>query len=178
MDHEHIIASGIYYFEQQNIGPSSLEFTSISTQYYPRGGRCGGGLVISELKGSITTSEDQCIVFPNTLEHAVSDFKTQDDTKNGYRKQLVFFLIDPSKQIISTSTVPPQQPEWLIEALQTYQCFGRSFPYDVIPLIVSFMTPFYDKEVVKKFRDALVMERKNANDPKKRQFKFRTSLMD
>ncbi len=157
MDYEHIIATGIYYFEQQNIGPSFLKFQT-------------NGYYLEDCKslGAISTDEDQCIVFPNTLRHAVSDFELKSSRENGYRKQLVFFLIDPSKQIISTSTVPPQQPEWLIEALQTYQCFGRSFPYDVIPLIVSFMTPFYDKEVVKKFRDALVMERKNLESKRER----------
>ncbi len=120
--------------------------------------------------GSITTSEDQCIVFPNTLLHAVSDFKSQDDTKNGYRKQLVFFLINPSTPILSTSTVPPQQPEWLIEAMTTYRCFGRSFAYDdIIPLIVSFMTPFYDKRVVRAYRNKLVKQRKHVNEKKERE---------
>ncbi len=153
MEHEHIVATGIYYFEQQNISASSLQF-EIVAEY------------IADCKplGEIPTFENQCIVFPNTVRHAPSSFHLQHGTKNGYRKLLVFFLIDPYKEIIATDRVPPQQPEWFIETLQNYQCFGRKFPYDVLPLIVSFMTPFYHKQVVKQFRDELTLERKKVQE--------------
>jgi hypothetical protein len=95
--------------------------------------------------GSIVTKEGRCIAFPNTFQHQVASFKVrncvskihvhdtflhalfefqcdftfqlEDPTRSGHRKILVFFLIDPSVQILSTSVIPPQQKEWFTDEM-------------------------------------------------------------
>lgn len=48
--------------------------------------------------GEVGTTEDMLLVFPNFLQHKVSDFKLIDETKPGSRKILCFFLINPYEQ--------------------------------------------------------------------------------
>lgn len=54
----------------------------------------------------------RCLVFPNIYQHQVQPFELVDKSKPGYRKILVFFLVDPAVEILSTALVPPQQTEW------------------------------------------------------------------
>jgi Protein of unknown function (DUF4246) len=65
--------------------------------------------------GSILCSEGRLITFPNILQHQVQPFRLEDPTKNGHRKILALFLVDPGVRIISTANVPPQQKEWWFE---------------------------------------------------------------
>ena len=65
--------------------------------------------------GSVATTEGRCLAWPNTLQHQVQPFALADPTKPGHRKILVFFLVDPTKRIISTADVPPQQEEWALK---------------------------------------------------------------
>lgn len=129
LPHEKIIATGIYYYEMTNITQSYLNFrTTLSDPTdvdYPQNsdryvethyGFTGKlkdksfnntGSII-EL-GRIATNEDMCLVFPNFMQHQVSEFALIDKKKPGSRKILVFFLIDPSSRILSTANVKPQQ---------------------------------------------------------------------
>jgi hypothetical protein len=47
---------------------------------------------------TLTSESGKCIVFPNYIQHRVTDFKLQNENKEGTRKILVFFLIDPKKE--------------------------------------------------------------------------------
>ena len=49
--------------------------------------------------GAATTEEDSLLVFPNFLQHKVSDFELVDKTQPGTRKILCFFLINPYEQV-------------------------------------------------------------------------------
>jgi len=121
---ENIIATGIYYYKMDNITENFLNFRGSITNsyewYYPQ--HCskfvelhyglndvedGKESVIN--LGKIRTEEDLCLVFPNFLQHQVSDFTLTDNTKPGTRNILVFFLIDPSKPILSTKDIKKQQ---------------------------------------------------------------------
>lgn len=62
--------------------------------------------------GSILCREGRLLTFPNILQHRVEPFELADKTKNGHRKILALFLVDPGIRIISTANVPPQQKEW------------------------------------------------------------------
>lgn len=63
--------------------------------------------------GATVTSQNLCLAFPNVYQHQVSPFELVDKTKPGFRKILVFFLVDPNHRIPSTTDVPPQQAHWI-----------------------------------------------------------------
>jgi hypothetical protein len=128
--HEHIIATGIYYYEMTNVDDNYLNFRvkviNPNYVYYPQ--NCtkyvdthyGFDSFNSNFHDSyekipcislepVKTCEDLCLVFPNTFQHKVSKINLTDPTKNGSRKILVFFLIDPNNRIISTADIEPQQ---------------------------------------------------------------------
>jgi len=131
LPYEKIIATGIYYYEMSNITQNFLNFRSTMTTSadvdYPQDspkfvethygfdgpapkdsyGSSDSGSIID--LGQVETKEDLCLVFPNFMQHQVSDFELLDKNKIGTRKILVFFLIDPSTRILSTIDVKQQQ---------------------------------------------------------------------
>ncbi|KAJ2387680.1 hypothetical protein GGI05_004014 [Coemansia sp. RSA 2603] len=133
LENERIVATGIYYYDIENITESNLAFReSVDTdtinyeQYrsdmidadYDVFDRDGieDGAIVSQPLGQIEARNGRCIVFPNIYQHRVSGFKLADPTKPGHRKIFAFFFIDPSTRIPSTEIVPPQQQEWWSEA--------------------------------------------------------------
>jgi len=68
--------------------------------------------------GAVETIQDRCIAFPNALQHQVQPFELIDKTKPGLRKIVVFFLVDPSRPVLSTAHIPPQQREWYERQLE------------------------------------------------------------
>lgn len=50
-------------------------------------------------------------------QHRVSPFRLQDPTKPGHRRFIALWLVDPTKRIISTANVPPQQQTWWLESV-------------------------------------------------------------
>ncbi|KAG0222978.1 hypothetical protein BGW41_005771 [Actinomortierella wolfii] len=109
---ENIVASGIYYYKSENISTSRLNFPQ-AEQNDDCGIKYMYDLVneeaLSQPLDGIVTKEDRCIVFPNIFQHQVQPFSLADSTKPGSRGILVFFLVDPSRRILSTTHVPPQQ---------------------------------------------------------------------
>lgn len=121
IEEERIVATGIYYFEMENITESKLSFRqSIEDPHYEQNDDRGVFAVygmknedpLNQVLGSLTAELGRCIVFPNIYQHLVKPFKLVDKTKPGFRKILVFFLVDPTVKIISTHNVLPQQPDW------------------------------------------------------------------
>lgn len=120
--YERIIATGIYYYQMENIKDNQLNFRvklpsdfDVDLDYpqncplyvehhYGINQNLGSNLYI----GNVQTKEDLCLVFPNNFQHKVSSIKLNDKTKIGSRKILVFFLIDPFKKILSTADIEPQ----------------------------------------------------------------------
>ncbi|KAH6597706.1 hypothetical protein BASA50_004311 [Batrachochytrium salamandrivorans] len=120
---ESIVATCLYYYEMENITSSKLSFRQAvrkgfiyeqpSDRYY----KDVYGITNVETEtnkhlGSLDALPGRCIVFPNMLQHKVMPFELADPSKPGVRKILAFFLIDPSKRIVSTAHIPPQQPDW------------------------------------------------------------------
>jgi hypothetical protein len=131
--YEKIIATGIYYYETNNISDTYLNFrvglspnseNDLNYQqysfehvkhHYGIDVEVGYNMEI----GSIQTKEDLCLVWPNTLQHKVSNVQLRQNTDQsmdqilnplrGTRKILVFFLIDPSQTILSTADIEPQE---------------------------------------------------------------------
>jgi len=63
------------------------------------------------------TKTHRCVAFPNLYQHQVQPFRLEDPTKPGHRKILVFFLVDPTQKVLSTTNVAPQQREWVTDAM-------------------------------------------------------------
>ncbi|MDT6985344.1 DUF4246 domain-containing protein [Streptomyces lusitanus] len=119
MLNERIVSTGLYYWDSENITESRLGFRAALddpeyAQNDDNGMREVYGLenedALNQMLGSAATPEGRCLAFPNVLQHRVSPFRLQDPTRPGHRKILAFFLVDPSRTIVSTSDVPPQQP--------------------------------------------------------------------
>lgn len=126
IESEKIIATGIYYYDMQNITDSYLSFRTVIDEYeinYPqnhddyvkahygleqipdRRPYYGNNTDSTMSLGKIHTKKNMCLIFPNFLQHRVDDFMLVDKTKSGHRDILVFFLIDPRKKIISTENI-------------------------------------------------------------------------
>lgn len=134
---ENIIATGIYYYNFDNVTDSHLKFRTVVGDVceidYPQNcdtyveyhygmnycdGKFGDTETTIEL-GKINTTEDMCLVFPNFLQHKVEEFELINKKKSGNRDILVFFLIDPRKKIVSTSDVVKN--EMTLEETKVYR---------------------------------------------------------
>jgi len=149
---EKIIATGIYYYENTNVTHSFLNFRGNVTnpEYIDYNQNCieyvnihygfeqskkdsARDKTCTVPLGKIRTDEDLCLVFLNSLQHKVSQFELKDKTKNGHRKILVFFLIDPSTPILSTKHIKHQQSLINIDDAKMYRellMFQRKYNID------------------------------------------------
>lgn len=121
IEEERIVATGIYYYEVENVTESKLHFRqSITDPNYEQDDRRGvyeiygleNEAPMNQKIGYFKAEQGKCIVFPNAYQHRVAPFELLDKTKPGFRKILVFFLVDPTVKVISTHNVLPQQQEW------------------------------------------------------------------
>ncbi len=119
MMNERIVSTGIYYWDSENITDSRLSFrVAVGEPEYEQDDRKGVREVygvgdedaMNQVLGSAETRTGRVLAFPNILQHYVDPFRLADPSRPGHRKILVFFLVDPSVTIVSTSDVPPQQP--------------------------------------------------------------------
>ncbi|KAF8816713.1 hypothetical protein BYT27DRAFT_7229884 [Phlegmacium glaucopus] len=124
---EHIVATALYYYSNDNITSSSLSFRQqcdgdeVFDMDYEQdrhewldvvfGYRQNGPRV--QDVGSVDTPEGRLLTFPNVLQHRVGSFKLVDPTKPGHRKI-----------VISTAHVPCQRKDWWIEAILEKQSTG------------------------------------------------------
>lgn len=118
---EAIVATGIYYYSMDNITESLLKFRGATDDPpYEQDDKEGVYRVfgmenegpLNQKLGSLIAREGRCVAFPNVYQHKVAPFELVDKKKNGHRKILVFFLIDPMKRVISTKNIAPQNPIW------------------------------------------------------------------
>ncbi|KAF4506521.1 hypothetical protein G6O67_006598 [Ophiocordyceps sinensis] len=127
---EHICATALYYYDNDNITESRLAFRARSNveelrsalEYEQWDYRSisrtfaidavpGRDTTLQDV-GSILTREGRALFFPNLFQHRVEPFSLVDRSRPGHRKILALFLVDPAIPIISTANVPPQQPHW------------------------------------------------------------------
>ncbi|MFJ8045467.1 DUF4246 domain-containing protein [Kitasatospora sp. NPDC096147] len=119
MLNERIVSTGIYYWDSENVTGSRLGFrAALDDPWYEQNDDAGVRAVygledetaLNQVLGSVPTPEGRCLAFPNVLQHRVDAFRLADPARPGHRKILAFFLVDPSRRIVSTADVPPQQP--------------------------------------------------------------------
>ncbi|KAI5121389.1 hypothetical protein M0805_001202 [Coniferiporia weirii] len=178
--HEHIVASGLYYYDQENVTASGLAFRiavnnprpanewyADSYDYQAHYSTWGMAMAhenstnLTNVVGATTTSRDRCLAFPNTYQHRVSPFALADRSRSGHRKLLALFLVDPNvAPIPSTSIVPPQQREWVQRALSEINArvpVGR-LPIEILEVIEE-ETGLISNEEAKALRLELMQER-------------------
>jgi len=119
----------------------------------------------------VITQENRCLAFPNIFQHRVAPFQLKDKKKPGYRKILVFFLVDPNPgcKVFSTAHVPPQQSDWLMEELAKVNPF-RSLPKEIFQHICGYCSWPMSLRDAKLHRTGLMDERKYFIDSSNQQF--------
>ncbi|TCD68333.1 hypothetical protein EIP91_010971 [Steccherinum ochraceum] len=174
MLNERIVATGIYYYDAENISESHLQFrTSIPgvTYHAQNDDMCThivyGLTYDSELvqeRGQISTCAGLSLAFPNIHQHRVSPFHLVDPTKPGHRKILAFFLVDPTIRIPSASNVAPQQGSWMAdfmhdnsEATGVAGTYFARLPVEVRDEIVGLA--FMSEAEAREIREDLMQER-------------------
>ncbi|TPX36980.1 hypothetical protein SmJEL517_g00889 [Synchytrium microbalum] len=176
MMNERIVATGILYYDIDNIKDSRLQFRRpVGEPDYEqsddRGVHAVYGLedesILVENMGSVdTNTPNRAIAFPNLYQHRVQPFELLDKTKPGIRKILVFFLVNPQEKIISTATVPPQQAEWYrnFDMVKPYHPLSR-LPDLALDGIIKWMAKGADSDTLmtmeqaKEYRRQLIEER-------------------
>ncbi|KAJ1923546.1 hypothetical protein GGI13_000772 [Coemansia sp. RSA 455] len=146
-DNERIIATGIFFYDVENIVPRCMKFRegirsrdfeaeqldidSIIKVYGMEQNQVWGPGIASQELGSVGIKDGRCVVFPNTYQYEARWFRLADETKTGHCKMLTFYFVDPSTRIPSTEIVPPQQQDWWVDDLLLYEPF-RSLPQLVV----------------------------------------------
>lgn len=169
---EAICATGIYYYDEENVTPSYLAFrTGTETedfrhhfdyqqsdhrefeQTFPLGDARGDGESVFNL-GAVNTRQGRLLAFPNVIQHRVEPFELVDQSKPGHRKIVAFFLVDPAYRITSTATVPPQQKHWAHPSL-----LGGKLPIEIKEMITSHLDCPYGWDEAVKYREELMKDR-------------------
>ncbi|KAJ3513910.1 hypothetical protein NLJ89_g2677 [Agrocybe chaxingu] len=125
---EHICATALYYYSNENIADSTLAFRQQSStgtygMNYAQDEHafleiiygCSNNDPGVQFVGGVHTREGRLLTFPNILQHQVQPFGLKDASKPGHRKILALFLVDPHIRVLSTANVPPQQRDWWAE---------------------------------------------------------------
>ncbi|OHW91230.1 DUF4246 domain-containing protein [Colletotrichum incanum] len=170
---EHICATALYYYDNDNITESRLEFRTTADReqlmttlryeqddYYSieRTFRIDAQGVNTQELGGVVTREDRLLVFPNVYEHCVAPFELVDKTRPGHRKILALFLVDPAVPVISTANVPPQQRDWWKEGVTPDNHIGP-LPVEVTDMVFDNLDFPIGLEQAKKIREELMAER-------------------
>jgi len=111
--------------------------------------------------GNVITKTHRCVAFPNLYQHQVQPFRLEDPKKPGHRKILVFFLVDPTRKVLSATNVTPQQREWVTEAMycaDQISAFGN-VPAELLRMISNANEGAMNRSEAEKYREELMSER-------------------
>ncbi|KAK7053815.1 hypothetical protein R3P38DRAFT_2852317 [Favolaschia claudopus] len=174
MLNEHIVASGIYYYEEENISESRLAFrvTTGPPVYHKQDDELCMDILYGLKRdkhcyqdiGSIATTAGRALAWPNIYQHRVAPFHLLDAKKPGHRKILAIFLVDPSIEPIPSATnIPPQQKDWILDALMDGQTDPQSLlsrpPPEVLNLVVENLDTVMTRAEAEQYRLELMQER-------------------
>ncbi|CAK5268853.1 unnamed protein product [Mycena citricolor] len=171
MANESIVSTFIYYYDTDNIEPSSLSFRQATSQpeYHEQDDAACMTILYGidaqepcvQVLGEVQTKAGRCIAFPNIYQHLVSPFSLVDTTKPGTRKILVFFLVDPTRRIVSATNVPPQQV-WEMKRLlraQGPQSRLSTLPLELVEYIATLVPGVKTRQEANEIREELMGER-------------------
>lgn len=184
-NNERIVATGIYYWDVDNISESRLAFRqAVNTPMeYEQDDDVGvrkvfGFEAVDKLHqniGSVLAEKGRCVAFPNVYQHRILPFSRLDRSRKGVRKTLVFFLVDPTQRVMSTRRVPPQQREWFEREVHRGpsegggRCLVDHMPDDVFQRTMDYLDFPIGEHKAKTLRVELMDERKFIRDETNRQ---------
>ena len=151
---ERICASALFYYDEENVTPSSLSFrqcvdemeiTMLPAQNAFTSLESYLGIenetaAVQDL-GSVLTRPGRLLAFPNVLQHRVGSFALRDPTKPGHRKILAMFLVDPHRRVLSTANVPPQRKDWWSEHVHDTPALAR-LPNELFSHVIDLVDSF------------------------------------
>ncbi|KAJ8325897.1 hypothetical protein O5D80_005543 [Batrachochytrium dendrobatidis] len=160
---ESIVATGLYYYDVENITTPKLDFrvavdrfdVMASGMYW----KDVYGIIDLESPqnqyiGSLEVPNGRCVVYPNLYQHKEQSFKLADPTQPGHCKILTFFVVNPSRRIVSTAHVAPQQPQWYNSSLDKTPILPELWN-DITQYIQGVQSP----AKAKRYRDELTSDR-------------------
>ncbi|KAF3307906.1 hypothetical protein TWF173_002102 [Orbilia oligospora] len=132
--HERIIATGVYCYSQENVADARIglrrnDFMAYRTSRLPKPQEIDGALI----------KENRTVVFTGNYEYCLfsEPLRLIDKTKPGHLKMLMFHLVDPNFNLLTTKDILPQQPGLYEKILRT-SGLGR-LPEDVFLIILGFL---------------------------------------
>ncbi|KAI9173311.1 hypothetical protein H9P43_007442 [Blastocladiella emersonii ATCC 22665] len=172
MENESIVATGLYYYDVANITESRLHFrTAIRGPDYEQSDYMGMEQIyglsnedwLSQECGHIVAEQGRGVCFPNLYQHRVAPFSLADPTRQGHRKIVAVFLVDPerSEPVPSTAVVAPQQASWLARAVlaQPEHWLTAALPTELVEAVADQVPSRMTLGAAKKHRLALMDER-------------------
>ncbi|OAJ35763.1 hypothetical protein BDEG_20007 [Batrachochytrium dendrobatidis JEL423] len=123
---ESIVATGLYYYDVENITTPKLDFRVAVDRFDYQGASDMYWKDVYDIDqesprnqyiGSLELPNGRCVVYPNRYQHKEQSFELADPTQPGHCKILTFFVVNPSRRIVSTAHVAPQQPQWCNSSL-------------------------------------------------------------
>ncbi|KAK0373968.1 hypothetical protein CLIM01_08662 [Colletotrichum limetticola] len=172
---EHIVATAVYFFEDENVTDSNVSF---QTRFQGLNFEEDCTFVVGDLRpldeifglrhktpslqkiGSATMREGLVLVCPNVMQQKESAFQLKDPTQPGHRKVLTLYLVDPRVKILSTANVPPQQADWWAAEFTSREGQMKGLPKEVVEMVVENVTDFpIPKQEARNMRDELLLER-------------------
>jgi hypothetical protein len=98
------------------------------------------------------------LAFPNIYQHRETPFRLKDPSKEGHQTIVAFFLIDPEIQpVVSTTTVAPQQREWITRAMD--ESLDPRLPNEVFEKIIENVEGTMTEDEAEGFRREMFAER-------------------
>ncbi|OMJ20735.1 hypothetical protein AYI70_g3922 [Smittium culicis] len=169
IQNECIASSAIYVYDLNNVSETQLDFcVQVVDPSFEYDSDMAVELIYDldfegkncfQRIGHINANLNKCIAYPNIYKHKLSPFELIDDTKPGHCKLLYFFLVDPSKRIISSAIVPPQQKSWFCTELNKSQNKVNSLPYEISQLIFNKLNWPMSSAIANDHRVKLINER-------------------
>ncbi|EGF77255.1 hypothetical protein BATDEDRAFT_91972 [Batrachochytrium dendrobatidis JAM81] len=128
---ESIVATGLYYYDVENITTPKLDY-----------------------RVAVDRFDQVASVYPNRYQHKEQSFELADPTQPGHCKILTFFVVNPSRRIVSTAHVAPQQPQWYNSSLDK-----TPIPPELWNDITQYIQGVQSPDEAKHYRDELTSDR-------------------
>ncbi|EGF77266.1 hypothetical protein BATDEDRAFT_14357 [Batrachochytrium dendrobatidis JAM81] len=159
---ESIVATGLYYYDVENITTSKLDFRVAVDRFYQVASDMYWRDVYgidqesprNQYIGSLELPNGRCVVYPNRYQHKEQSFELADPTQPGHCKILTFFVVNPSRRIVSTAHVAPQQPQWYNSSLDK-----AHIPPELWNDITQYIQGVQSPAKAKRYRDELASDR-------------------
>ncbi|KAK5666498.1 hypothetical protein QVD99_006572 [Batrachochytrium dendrobatidis] len=159
---ESIVATGLYYYDVENITTPKLDYRAAVDRFYQVASDMYWKDVYgidqesphNQYIGSLELPNGRCVVYPNRYQHKEQSFELADPTQPGHCKILTFFVVNPACRIVSTAHVAPQQPQWYNSSLDK-----AHIPPELWNDITQYIQGVQSPAEAKHYRDELTSDR-------------------